>query len=75
MVQPYSREFFAPRPSPATLFFRTFLPWQLVRFVWINLKMIRMIGKAHGRRALPPPASAGEGAGTTAAAAAASTAP
>ncbi len=58
MVQPYSREFFAPRPSPATLFFRTFVPWQLIRFVWINLKMLRMIGKAHGQRALPPPAPA-----------------
>jgi hypothetical protein len=56
VIQPYSREFFAPRPSKITLFFRTFVPWQLVRFVWINLKMIRMIGKAHSRRALPPPA-------------------
>lgn len=58
MVKPYSREFYAPRPSPVTLFFRTFVPWQLVRFVWINLKMIRMIGKAHSHRALPPPAAA-----------------
>jgi hypothetical protein len=56
VIQPYTREFFAPRPSAATLFFRTFLPWQLVRFAWINAKMIRMIGKAHGHRALPPQA-------------------
>jgi hypothetical protein len=55
VIQPYSREFFVPRPSKVTLFFRTFVPWQLVRFAWINLKMIRMIGKAHSRRALPPP--------------------
>ena len=55
MIQPYSREFFAPRPSKITLFFRTFVPWQLVRFAWINVKMIRMIGKAHSHRALPPP--------------------
>ena len=58
MIQPYTREFFAPRPSAATLFFRTFLPWQLVRFAWINVKMIRMIKKAHSRRALPPEAGA-----------------
>jgi hypothetical protein len=58
VIQPYTREFFAPRPSAATLFFRTFLPWQLVRFAWINLKMIRMIRKAHSRRALPPAAGA-----------------
>jgi hypothetical protein len=58
VIRPYTREFFAPRPSAATLFFRTFLPWQLVRFAWINLKMIRMIRKAHSRRALPPEAGA-----------------
>jgi hypothetical protein len=58
VIQPYTREFFAPRPSAATLFFRTFLPWQLVRFAWINAKMIRMIGKAHSGRALPPEAGA-----------------
>jgi hypothetical protein len=62
MIQPYSREFFAPRPSALTLFFRTFVPWQLVRFVWINVKMIRMIGKAHSRRALPPAEGAAGGA-------------
>jgi hypothetical protein len=56
VIKPYTREFFAPRPSAVTLFFRTFLPWQLVRFSWINLKMIQMIRKAHSRRALPPAA-------------------
>jgi hypothetical protein len=56
VIPPYTREFFAPRPSAMTLFFRTFLPWQLVRFVWINVKMIRMLGKAHSRPALPPKA-------------------
>jgi hypothetical protein len=58
VILPYTREFFAPRPSAATLFFRTFLPWQLVRFAWINAKMIRMIGKSHGGRARPPEAEA-----------------
>ena len=49
MVEPYSREFFAPRPSRAVLFLRTFAPWQLVRFAVINVRMVRMIGKArHG---------------------------
>lgn len=58
VYQPYSREFFAPRPSASTLFFRTFAPWQLVRFVAVNIKMIRMIGKSHSHRALPPPSGA-----------------
>jgi hypothetical protein len=47
MVEPYSREFFAPRPSRAVLFLRTFAPWQLLRFAVINFRMIRMLGKAH----------------------------
>ncbi len=54
-IQPYSREFFAPRPNRAVLFLRTFPPWQLVRFVWINLKMVRMIWIGyHGHEPLRP---------------------
>ena len=59
VAKPYSSAFFAPRPSPATIFFRTCILWQLVRFAWINLKMVRMISKAHAGRigpaAAPPP--------------------
>lgn len=58
VYQPYSREFFVPRPAAFTLFFRTFVLWQLVRFVAVNIKMIRMIGKSHSHRALPPPSGA-----------------
>ena len=39
--------FFAPRPTRWTLFLRTFLPWQIVRFVVINLKMLRVIRISH----------------------------
>jgi hypothetical protein len=31
------------RPTPFTVFLRTFLPWQAWRFVRINLKMIGII--------------------------------
>jgi hypothetical protein len=55
MPTPYGREFFIPTPSRTTLFFRKFFPWQLVRFAWINLKMIRMIGIGrHGHVPLRP---------------------
>ena len=30
------------KPTATTRFFRTFLPWQLLRFVVINLKMMRI---------------------------------
>jgi hypothetical protein len=43
----------APRPTKLTLFFRAFLPWQLIRFLIINLKMTVMILKSHGRKVQP----------------------
>ncbi len=55
MIKPYEREYYIPTPSRTTLFFRTFLLWQLVRFIWINLKMLRMISIGHhGRVPLRP---------------------
>lgn len=55
MMRSRTREFYVPTPSRWTLFFRTFFPWQLLRFIWINLKMIRMISIGHhGRVPLRP---------------------
>lgn len=39
--------FYAPRPTRATVFLRTFLPWQLWRFAAINLRMLRVIARSH----------------------------
>jgi len=39
--------FFATKPTAFTRFMRTFIPWQLVRFAVLNLKMIRIIAKSH----------------------------
>lgn len=33
------------RPNKRTLFLRYFLPWQIYRFVVINIKMLKMISK------------------------------
>jgi len=41
------KAFYAPKPTRWTVFLRTFIPWQLVRFVWINFKMIDMIRISH----------------------------
>lgn len=55
----YSQSHYAARPTARTLFFRTFFPWQLFRFVVVNLRMTVMILKSHDsrivRRSLPPP--------------------
>jgi hypothetical protein len=37
----------ATLPTPTTRFLRTFVPWQLVRFIAINLKMFRIIWRGH----------------------------
>ncbi len=39
--------FYATKPTRGTVFLRTFLPWQLWRFLRINLKMITIIGRSH----------------------------
>jgi hypothetical protein len=39
--------FYATKPTRATVFLRTFLPWQVWRFVRLNLRMIRIIAKSH----------------------------
>lgn len=41
------RSFYAARPTRTTLFWRTFLPWQMWRFVVINLKMLLIIRRGH----------------------------
>ena len=38
---------YAMKPSTWVLFWRTFFPYQLYRFIWINLRMLRMILKSH----------------------------
>lgn len=39
--------FYATKPTRFTLFLRTFLPWQVVRFILINLKMVTIIRRSH----------------------------
>ncbi len=38
---------YATVPTPLTLFWRTFVPYQLLRFLVINVKMLRLIFKSH----------------------------
>ncbi len=39
--------FYATKPTKATIFWRTFVPWQVIRFAWINLKMLTIIRRSH----------------------------
>jgi hypothetical protein len=38
---------FATQPTAFTRFLRTCILWQMVRFAFINLKMVRIILKSH----------------------------
>lgn len=40
--------FFATKPTALTRYLRTSFVWQVVRFIVINIKMIRIIVKSHG---------------------------
>jgi hypothetical protein len=41
--------FYATKPTGFTTFMRTFLPWQVWRFVEINLRMLVIIARSHGK--------------------------
>jgi hypothetical protein len=34
-------------PTPWTVFLRTFVPWQVIRFAVVNLKVFRLIRRSH----------------------------
>ncbi len=40
---PEDRQSYVTRPTRTTVFLRTFVPWQVWRFVRINLKMVGII--------------------------------
>lgn len=44
---PSEQQRHAMKPTPLVLFFRTFFLYQMLRFVWINLRMLKMIWMSH----------------------------
>lgn len=40
---------YATQPTRLTVFMRTFVPWQLCRFISINLRMMMLIGREKRR--------------------------
>ncbi len=45
--EPYEQTYYPPVPTRFTTAMRTFLPWQLWRFLVINWKMLKLMGKPH----------------------------
>ncbi|MDY0076379.1 MAG: hypothetical protein RBR87_03810 [Bacteroidales bacterium] len=46
-VVPYSDESYPPLPTNKTLFWRRFVPWQLIRFFVLNIKILRIVAGGH----------------------------
>jgi len=45
--EPYQEAYYPPRPTPMTCAMRTFLPCQVLRFLIINLKMLKLMSRSH----------------------------
>lgn len=44
---PYQQAYYPPKPTGFTMFMRKCVAWQLVRFLVINLKMIKLMRNSH----------------------------
>jgi hypothetical protein len=44
--EPYQQAYYPPVPTKATKYMRTFVIWQLYRFIVINLKILKLLMKA-----------------------------
>ncbi|MHC1707717.1 MAG: hypothetical protein AB9842_09365 [Bacteroidales bacterium] len=43
----YQQEHYAPMPTRTTMFWRNFIPWQIIRFIILNLKIIKIVVRGH----------------------------
>ncbi|WP_184415093.1 hypothetical protein [Rhodocyclus tenuis] len=45
--EPYQQAYYPPSPTPLTLYMRTSIVWQTLRFFVINLKILLLMSKSH----------------------------
>lgn len=46
-IDKYSEQYYPPTPTNTTLFWRRFMPLQLIRFLILAWKMMRIVVKGH----------------------------
>ena len=46
-IIPYTQNDFTPVPTKFSVFMRTCIPWQFIRFVIVNIKMLIVVSKSH----------------------------
>ena len=44
--EPYEQAYYPPVPTKLTLYSRTSIVWQIVRFLVLNYKMLRVVSKS-----------------------------
>lgn len=47
VTSPYEQGYFPPVPTGFTKFIRTCVVWQFMRFIIINIKMMKVVAKSH----------------------------
>ncbi len=47
IIDKYSAQYYPPTPTNFTLFWRSFIPYQLIRFFVLNYKIIKIVVKGH----------------------------
>jgi hypothetical protein len=47
LINKYSEQYYPPSPTKATLFWRRFIPFQIIRFFVLNFKIIKIVVKGH----------------------------
>ncbi len=47
LINKYSDQYYPPTPTNFTLFWRSFIPFQLIRFFVLNWKIIKIVVKGH----------------------------
>ena len=43
--KPFEKSYYPPLPTRWTRYWRTNIPWQFLRFLLLNVKMLRMVRK------------------------------
>ncbi|UBM62756.1 hypothetical protein LA303_01950 [Candidatus Sulfidibacterium hydrothermale] len=46
-TEAYSEESYPPMPTKTTLFWRRFWPWQVIRWIVLNIKILRIVVGGH----------------------------
>lgn len=47
LINKYSDQYYPPTPTNFTLFWRSFIPFQIIRFFVLNWKIMKIVVKGH----------------------------